>query len=300
MFNQYFRLPELISIDPERPSSRFLLNLTHDVSDFVLMQVMRAPLMELVVTQTGTDAEFLLRLQVGFSLLPYQEPNDQVPNNDEQCQSVMADDKGQTAISDHMNSADASELLLRGQGQGLRVYANSSRTPARLLERLRTGLLITLAVEQRDSGLLGVRLDGKGEFNLVALEADLHLCEEPSVLKNAKYVLAREPEYGESSAALALLITELEQARLELVAYLSGVECHPGVAAEAMRIEPMLSQRRQWLLRQYAQSQERPKIGSSANDYGQNIDKLKRLLECYELLSTPEVNAMVLAIAEED
>lgn len=39
MFNQYFRLPELISIDAERPSSRFLLNLTDDVSDFVLMQV---------------------------------------------------------------------------------------------------------------------------------------------------------------------------------------------------------------------------------------------------------------------
>lgn len=289
MFNQYFRLPELISIDAERPSSRFLLNLTDDVSDFVLMQVMRAPLIELVVTQTGTDAEFLLRLQAGFSLLPYQEPNDQVPNNEEQCQSVIVDDKGQTAIADHMNRADASEHLLRGQGQGLRVYANSSRTPARLLARLRRGLLITLAVEQRDSGLLGVRLDGEGEFNLVALETDLHLCEGPSVLKNAKYVLAREPEYGESSAALALLITELEQARHELVAYLSGVECHPGVAAEAMRIEPMLSQRRQWLLRQYAQSQERPKIGTSANDYGQNIDKLKRLLECYELLDRKSV-----------
>lgn len=62
MFNQYFRLPELISIDAERPSSRFLLNLTDDVSDFVLMQVMRAPLIELVVTQTGTDAEFLLKI----------------------------------------------------------------------------------------------------------------------------------------------------------------------------------------------------------------------------------------------
>ncbi|QYJ73778.1 hypothetical protein [Shewanella sp. FJAT-52076] len=295
MFNQYFRLPELISIDPEQSSSHFLLNLTDDVSDFVLMQALRAPLIELVVTRTDTGAEFLLRLQPGFSLFSHP-----VLNGDVQGQSAIAGDKGQGAIAGQVTSGHAPEHLLRGQGQGLRVYANSTRAPARLLERLRRGLLITLAPEQSESGLLGIRLDGEGEFNLVALETDLRLCEEPLILQNAKSVLAREPDYGASSAALALLITELEQARLELVAYLSGIDCHPGLAAEAMCIEPMLSQRRQWLLRQYAESQERPKIGTSANDYGQNIDKLKRLLECYELLSTPEVNAMVLAIAEED
>lgn len=295
MFNQYYRLPELLSIEPGQQSSRFLLSLTHDVSDFVLMQAMRAPLIEVVVTRAGAEAEILLRLQAGFSLSPYP-----LLSTAKTEQSGLCSGSELKSLADDVVSQTTTGQLRRGPGQGLRVYANSSRTPARLLERLRRGLLITLTLDPNEPALMGFRLGSEGEFSLVALETDLHLCEDPLVLQNAKAVLAREPEYDASSAALALLITELEQARLELVSYLSGVDSHPGLAAEAMRIEPMLSQRRQWLLRQYAQSQERPKLGNSANDFGHDIDKLKRLLECYELLSTPEVNAMVLAIAEED
>lgn len=270
MFNQYYRLPELLSVSQ---SSRIIISLTKDVSDYVLMQAIRAPLLELVVVSTEADGELLLRLQAGFDSAPYDET------------SVDVSDSAKT------------HALSRGVGQGVRLYACGARAPVRLIERLRRGLLLSFT---RLDDELAIYLESDGDFELVRLEADLRLSEDPAVLQNAKSVLAREPEYGAPSVSLALLITELEQARRELHEYLAGADKHPGLAAEALRLEPMLAQRRQWLLRQYASTQERHHLGASANDLGTDIEKLRRLLTCYELLSPPDVNAMVLAIATDE
>ncbi|WP_372871677.1 hypothetical protein [Shewanella sp.] len=271
MFSQFYRLPEILDVSQ---SSRVIISLSKDVSDYVLMQAIRAPLLELVVVNAGVKGEWLLRLQAGFNCSPYAE----------------------TCVTG--NRPDQASVLERTVGQGVRLYTCSSRAPARLIERLRRGLLISFA--PANDNKLTIWLETDGDFELVKLETDLRLSQDPEVLQTAKSVLAREPEYGVHSASLAILITELEQARRELHEYLSGSDKHPGLTAEALRLEPMLAQRRQWLLRQYASSQERHPLGVSANDVGCDTEKLKRLLTCYELLSPPDVNAMVHAIAAEE
>ncbi|MBT1445619.1 hypothetical protein KJI95_13940 [Shewanella sp. JM162201] len=322
MFNQYYRLPELVEVTQD---AQFTISLSEDVSDYTLMQALRAPLLELVVAKMmpnvasnaepkapakshsacQASCELLVRLQAGFQLSMF----DCKPAAPDSFSNIDESSAESTAENAYSNKADRSGSgLTRTLGQGARLYAAGGHKPTKLIETLRRGLRFSvsfaksgpLVLNLEGTGHAGAGHAGAGGFELVALEADLRLSEDPAVLQNAKSVLSRAPEYDASAAALALLITELEQARRELHEYLSGADKHPGLASEALRLEPMLAQRRQWLLRQYAQSQERVQLSYSANERLTDTEQLQRLIKCYELLCPPDINAMVHSIAEEN
>ncbi|QSX31491.1 hypothetical protein [Shewanella cyperi] len=265
MFNQFFGMPMVQDL---KHPGQFQLRLGDNISDLVLIQALRAPLLEVVVAACEpTQLLLTVRCQPLFEL---------------QCAKEQA-------------TASVESLLARGRGQGFRLYCRLGVAPARLLESLRRGLRLDFIPDSPGHFAL---LDNE-HFELLALEEDLRLLNEPQALSHARAILAREFDYGLGVAMLAVHISELEQASRELLAFLESTAKHTVLQDEARRMVPLLNQKRQWLLRRHSQLQERTHYGHSANQMDE-LESLKQQLECYQLLATPEVTAMVQALVKED
>lgn len=267
MYHQYLNEPMVLDADK---ASIMTLSLPADISDFIVLQAMSAPLLELIVVADGTQPKIAIRFQPLMGLKLNSVPSEQI---------------------------QFSNPIHRSFGQGMRLYSRMGTAPKFCAAELRTGVSFKLEL---NNGLC-LALQSASKFELVPLESDLRVLHEPQVLLMAKAILARQYDYGASSEALAVYMTEIEQVRAELQTFLRGElgQYHASLAEEAIRLDPLLQQKRQWMFRTYTHMFERPNYNRASND-AQSIDKSLRKLECFELLATPELIQMVERLMEDE
>lgn len=274
MYHQFLNEPMVL--DAEK-ASILTLRLPDDISDFIVLQAISAPLLEVVViADAGTLQNIAIRFQPFMGLKVESLP-----------QSVKA-----------FNTP-----ITRSLGQGFRLYTRMGTAAKFCAAELRRGVSFTLDMTNRlgAENCLTFALQTDSKFELVPLEADLRVLHEPKALMVAKALLARQYDYAASSESLAIYMTEIEQVRLELQAFMRGElgQCHASLADEVLRLDPLLLQKQQWLFRTYTHMFERPNYNRAANDVD-NTDKLLRKLECYELLAPPELIQMVDRLMEDE
>ncbi|MCS6203991.1 MULTISPECIES: hypothetical protein [Shewanella] len=274
MYHQFLNEPMVL--DAEK-ASILTLRLPDDISDFIVLQAISAPLLEVVViAEAGTPQNIAIRFQPFMGLKVESLP-----------QSAQA-----------FNTP-----ITRSLGQGFRLYTRMGTAAKFCAAELRRGVSFTLDMANRlgAENCLTFALQADSKFELVPLEADLRVLHEPKALMVAKALLARQYDYAASSESLAIYMTEIEQVRLELQAFLRGElgQCHASLADEVLRLDPLLLQKQQWLFRTYTHMFERPNYNRAANDVD-NTDKLLRKLECYELLAPPELIQMVDRLMEDE
>lgn len=274
MYHQFLNEPMVL--DAEK-ASILTLRLPDDISDFIVLQAISAPLLEVVViAEAGTPQNIAIRFQPYMGLKVESLP-----------QSAQA-----------FNTP-----ITRSLGQGFRLYTRMGTAAKFCAAELRRGVSFTLDMTNRlgAENCLTFALQADSKFELVPLEADLRVLHEPKALMVAKALLARQYDYAASSESLAIYMTEIEQVRLELQAFLRGElgQCHASLTDEVLRLDPLLLQKQQWLFRTYTHMFERPNYNRAANDVD-NTDKLLRKLECYELLAPPELIQMVDRLMEDE
>ncbi|MCS6240041.1 hypothetical protein BM607_003005 [Shewanella sp. SACH] len=274
MYHQFLNEPMVL--DAEK-ASILTLRLPDDISDFIVLQAISAPLLEVVViAEAGTPQNIAIRFQPFMGLKVESLP-----------QSAQA-----------FNTP-----ITRSLGQGFRLYTRMGTAAKFCAAELRRGVSFTLDMTNRlgAENCLTFALQADSKFELVPLEADLRVLHEPKALMVAKALLARQYDYAASSESLAIYMTEIEQVRLELQAFLCGElgQCHASLTDEVLRLDPLLLQKQQWLFRTYTHMFERPNYNRAANDVD-NTDKLLRKLECYELLAPPELIQMVDRLMEDE
>ncbi|MCU8087941.1 hypothetical protein [Shewanella sp. SM21] len=281
MYHQFLNEPMVLDIEK---ASILTLRLPDDVSDFIVSQAINAPLLEIIViAEAGIQQNIVIRFQPFMGLKVESLP-----------QSPQA-----------FNTP-----ITRSLGQGFRLYTRMGTAAKFCAAELRRGVSFTLDTTRHlgaDNDLIGAdsyltfALQANSKFELVPLEADLRVLHEPKALMVAKALLARHYDYAASSESLAIYMTEIEQVRLELQAFMRGElgQCHASLADEVLRIDPLLLQKQQWLFRTYTHMFERPNYSRAANDVD-NTDKLLRKLECYELLASPELILMVDRLMEDE
>ncbi|MCU8003310.1 MULTISPECIES: hypothetical protein [unclassified Shewanella] len=281
MYHQFLNEPMVLDIEK---ASILTLRLPDDVSDFIVSQAINAPLLEIIViAEAGIQQNIVIRFQPFMGLKVESLP-----------QSPQA-----------FNTP-----ITRSLGQGFRLYTRMGTAAKFCAAELRRGVSFTLDTTRHldaDNDLIGAdsyltfALQANSKFELVPLEADLRVLHEPKALMVAKALLARHYDYAASSESLAIYMTEIEQVRLELQAFMRGElgQCHASLADEVLRIDPLLLQKQQWLFRTYTHMFERPNYSRAANDVD-NTDKLLRKLECYELLASPELTLMVDRLMEDE
>lgn len=274
MYHQFLNEPMVL--DAEK-ASILTLRLPDDISDFIVLQAISAPLLEVVViAEVGIPQNIAIRFQPFMGLKVESLP-----------QSAQA-----------FNTP-----ITRSLGQGFRLYTRMGTAAKFCAAELRRGVSFTLDMTNRlgAENCLTFALQADSKFELVPLEADLRVLHEPKALMVAKALLARQYDYAASSESLAIYMTEIEQVRLELQAFLRGElgQCHASLADEVLRLDPLLLQKQQWLFRTYTHMFERPNYNRAANDVD-NTDKFLRKLECYELLAPPELIQMVDRLMEDE
>jgi len=246
------------------------LQLSESVSDLLVLPMISNPLVEFVVSQVNsTQATLIIRLQP-FLVSTFEH----TPLLVEKC--------GQQ----------------RCVGQGIKLYPSMGVAPRVCIEQLRSGLTIYIHADER----VYFSLSAESRFELVALENDLRIVSEPQALVMAKAILGRKFEYNDPSSMLAVHISELEQVRRDMRDYLRGEsgKIHPGVSTELLKLDHLLQNKHQWLLRNYHQSLERPSLGRSSNEQLDNIEQLQRKLDCFELLAPKDVSDMVNNLCDDD
>ena len=274
MYHQFLNEPMVL--DAEK-ASILTLRLPDDISDFIVLQAISAPLLEVVViAEAGTPQNIAIRFQPFMGLKVESLP-----------QSAQA-----------FNTP-----ITRSLGQGFRLYTRMGTAAKFCAAELRRGVSFTLDMTNRlgAENCLTFALQADSKFELVPLEADLRVLHDPKALMVAKALLARQYDYAASSESLAIYMTEIEQVRLELQAFLRGElgQCHASLTDEVLRLDPLLLQKQQWLFSTYTHMFERPNYNRAANDVD-NTDKLLRKLECYELLAPPELIQMVDRLMEDE
>ncbi|WP_434929884.1 hypothetical protein ACRWQM_10130 [Shewanella sp. HL-SH5] len=267
MHQHIFSHPNVIQI--EHPTL-ITVRLLDNIDDLLVLASLTNPLFEMIVSQVaGVEATLIVRQQA-FVNIDYQPTH---------------------CIAEQY---DVNRLI----GQGVRLYSRMAVAPRVCIEQLKAGIEIII---QADGKMFFSAVE-QGKFELIPLEHDLRLLCEPQVLVVAKTILGQKPKHSESTAALAVHISELEQVRRDIAGYMRGEsgKIHPGVSTELLKLDHLLQNKRQWLLRTYHQSLERPSLSRAANEASLDIEKLQQKLECYNILAPFDVTELVNQLSDDE
>ncbi|WP_394203481.1 hypothetical protein [Shewanella waksmanii] len=188
-------------------------------------------------------------------------------------------------------NGNSTQVLTRTIGQGWRLFSELGRSPLFCLQMLRQGIGISVVSEP--SGLMVIAGFEQG-WQLIPLENDMRLFAGQKELSRAKAVLSRVNDYHANTEQLLLALSEIDMVCADLGLMLQDhSNTRPTEQLKQIAsIDAQLQRKKQWLSQQYQQAVERNNWQYSAN---QSItdESLYRKLEYYQLLSTPEMNAMV-------
>lgn len=244
--------------------------LLDNIDDLLVLASLSNPLFEMIISQVdGVEATLILRQQ-SFVSIEFEKAQHVAERFD---------------VNRHV-------------GQGVRLYSRMAFAPRICIEQLKKGFDIILQVD----GDVYFTVIENMPFELIPLEQDLRLLCEPQVLVVAKTILGQKPSHGESSAALALHISEVEHVRRDIADYMRGEsgKIHPGVSTELLKLDLLLQNKRQWLMRTYHQSLERPSLSRASNEASLDIEKLQQKLECYNLLAPSDVTELVNQLSDDE
>lgn len=185
----------------------------------------------------------------------------------------------------------------RTQGQALRLYSKNGIAPSIVIDALRQGVELLIQAD----GMVYFSLDSAAKFELIPLEQDVRIQTEPNVLTMAKCILGHPFEQTDSSQKIALQISEVMHVRQEISDYFKAQvgKIHSAVSDELLKIDQLLQNKHQWLLRRYHQLIDRPGLSKASNDSSDDVEMLKHKLECYELLAPSDVTVLVNQLNEE-
>ena len=264
MFESLLTQPQLI----ELPQDGYLvLTLSDSASDHSLLQTTGGHIAEWVVVESTYDRVSLLARIHPFLKLDIQS----------------------TCIGEA--NSNTAEQIHRTFGQGVRLFNAIGYSPAICVSLLRQGLVIKISCEQASVHFVPL-FDKK--WQLVELERDYRMFGAPKELRRANAILARGPDLLLDAEKLLLEISEIEMVRNELRVFANERQIHEHrtLLSEVTNLDTQLLRRKQLISRQYHQSLERVNWQYAAN-YGDDIEVLQRKIESYQLLSPPELNAMV-------
>ncbi|GIU52713.1 hypothetical protein [Shewanella sp. KT0246] len=294
MYNHLFSQPVKYQINQ---GQTLLIALAEDVSDFILLPALSQPLAEIIICEShcAQSASFILTCQPFFKV----EVLDERLNFPAAIDPAVIDEA--EIESDTESSPQAINFTFnRALGQGFRLYAKIGIAPRISAQSLRKGVGLSFDVKNLSQNLVSVSYQ-HSVCESVNLEQDLRLNQEPKELMMAKAILARNFDYEEPPATLALNISEIEQVRADINLYLSQThhKVHAVIAAQLLKLDNLLNHKQQWLLRTYSQSQQRTNYATAANELSKDVEDLQRKLECFTLLAPADVSLMVDKLTEE-
>ncbi|MBR9727779.1 hypothetical protein ACFOD0_02465 [Shewanella intestini] len=195
------------------------------------------------------------------------------------------------------NGDDSDNIITRTLGQGFRLYAKLGSDPRNQISALKQGITLSIVVNET----LELSNNSDAKFQWIALEHDFRQQKDIDVLTKAHAIIARGFAAEQTSNALALQITELEQVRREINTLLKQQQgcAYQNLYEEMDKLDHLLHNKRQWLFRVYQQSLERNNLQHSANQHPVDIEALQHKLDCYALLSPKSVVDMVENLSEE-
>jgi len=267
MHQHIFSHPTVIQISHPTLVKVRLLN---DIDDLLVLASLSNPLFEMIVSQVDGVAATLISRQQAFVSIDFEK------------------------VQHIADRYDVTRLV----GQGVRLYSRMAVAPRICIEQLKQGIDIIIQAD----GEVYFTVYENMPFELIPLEQDLRLLCEPQVLVSAKTILGQKPLHSESSAALAVHISEVEQVRRDIADYMRGEsgKIHPGVSTELLKLDHLLQNKRQWLMRTYHQSLERPSLSRASNQASLDVEKLQQKLECYNLLAPSDVTELVNQLSDDD
>ncbi|KPZ72606.1 hypothetical protein AN944_00848 [Shewanella sp. P1-14-1] len=326
MYNHLFSQPIQYEI---KPNQSLLVSLADDVSDFVLLPALSQPLAEIIISELPSHtneqgASIILTCQPFFTVSHVESLNDKDTHDQEILDKEQLDQGKVNKASEATASAgyslnsvpdtspksdtishqcDVSKHLgkvTRALGQGCRLYARVGIAPRISAAMLRKGVRLTFSFIHSDEGVV-IEYE-QSVCEAITLEKDLRLNQEPKELIMAKAILARNFDYEEPPATIALNISEIEQVRADISHYLSEErnKVHAIIAAQLLKLDNLLNHKQQWLLRTYSQSQQRTNYASAANELSKDVEDLQRKLECFALLAPADVSLMVDKLTEDN
>ncbi|MCL1068757.1 hypothetical protein L2735_18475 [Shewanella olleyana] len=293
MYNHLFSQPIKYNISKDQTLS---IALADDVSDFILLPALSQPLAEIIICESDNaeSASFILTCQPFFNVEVLTHQADVLAS-----EMVNVDLTNFVADNDLETSLPL-EVFNRTFGQGFRLYSRVGVAPRISAKLLRKGVMLSFSVEDIRQNLISIKYQ-QSVCESVTLEQDLRLNQEPKELMMAKAILARNFDYEEPPATLALNISEIEQVRADINVYLAEErnKVHAIIAAQLLKLDNLLNHKQQWLLRTYSQSQQRTNYATAANELSKDVEDLQRKLECFALLAPADVSLMVDKLTEE-
>ncbi|WP_110456680.1 hypothetical protein [Shewanella algidipiscicola] len=270
MFESLFTQPQLIHITT---ASRLVLTLKENVSEQCLLQTMDGHIAEfIVVDDSGLASGLIARLHplLQLNLAPFDD-----------------------APAPYLTPS-----LLRGLGQGVRLFTGLGYSLSLCISLLRQGLIIYIEPE---GAQFRFATDSGNKWQLLELEKDLRLFGGPSALTRAQTILAQPFDFETSVQGLLLALSELDMVRRELTRFAcdNGIESQSTIIDMVASLDRQLHRRQQLIARHYQQSAERTHWHYAANQV-EHSDLLQRKLASYQSLATPELNAMVEQILVDD
>ncbi len=277
MYNHLLSQPVKYEVDQHQTLH---LSLPDEVSDFAILPALSQPIAEVIVKELKFNNANVLQ---GATIILTCQPLFKV-SVQEQINTIV--DNDHNLISQ----------LKRGVGQGFRLYTRSGVAPKKSATMLRQGTTLVFSFAE------GLQIKVKGQLgDAIKLEDDFRLNQEPKALMHARAILARSFNYEDAPATIAINMSEIEQVRAEITAYLSSEhnKVNAVIAAQLIKLDNLLSHKHRWLLRTYSQSQQRTNFATAANELSKNVEDLQRKLECFSLLAPADVSQMVDKLTEE-
>ncbi|WP_144208768.1 hypothetical protein [Shewanella donghaensis] len=280
MYNHLLSQPIKYEVNQQQT---LYINLPDGVSDFAILPALSQPIAEFVVNELIFDqsnklikAYFILTCQPLFVVSVVDKRDKQEPNP-----SLSLDPR----------------QLKRSLGQGFRLYTRTGLAPKFSAAMLRQGVSLDFLFDDNFSIVLSEQV-----CEAIQLENDFRLNQEPKELMMAKAILARNFDYQDSPAIIAINISEIELVRADISSYLSEDinKVHAVIAAQLLKLDNLLNHKQQWLLRTYSQSQQRTNYASAANELTKDVEDLQRKLECFSLLAPADVSLMVDKLTEDN
>ncbi|TCN83618.1 hypothetical protein [Shewanella fodinae] len=265
MLGQYFTLSTELTMTGRQ---QLLLTVPQQFSDFVLLDFASYPLLEWVVCE---------RIAPKMHNLVRKQPFLQLD------------------VLDSVGNLPLSAPISRSLGQGFRLYIASGISSGKAISTLRQGVTIEIDCAVDICFSLNSHV-----FEILPLEHDRRLIQQPQVLNRARDILAQVPDYNAGAVELAVQLSEILLTNRQLKRYQQrmALELSAEAADELLQLLEHLEQKQQWLGHCYNQALNRHSYRYSANQIAD--ERLLRMLECYESLAPPELVAMVAALTGDE
>ena len=245
------------------------------ISDLLLLEATNAALCECIVTSGDTNDNGIEPMGLAIRMHPCF------------CLSVASADA--VTPLDNLEISAKQKPTQRTLGQGCRLYQALRVSKTACIAALKRGISISIVPQPN-----GVQFAMHAPLlNLICLEHDSYLHNEPEVVLNAKAVLNHPFDYTAAPNQLLLELSELVQASeaLSVFAAQTALQQVPSLIQTLSKLQRLLEAKRKLVYRQYCTAVERANLAHSANTVFSSLDAQR--LAMYQMLASDELTSLV-------